>query len=124
MTDDRKGTVPVWMLATGDVRVPALTEGGPMTAERLTELRSVLAGLVEEPIATLEAHPLPDRLDRGRGIPLDAVSPLAQHLSQLITQSARSSSAPTTATVAGGCLYRMVIPAKVAAQLGQGASAR
>jgi hypothetical protein len=118
MTDDRKGTVPVWMLATGDVRVPALTGDGPMTAERLAELRSVLAGLAEEPIATLEAHPLPDRLDRGRGIPLDAASPLAQHLSQLITQSARSSSA--SAPAIGEGLYRMVIPAKVAAQFGQG----
>ncbi len=122
MTDDRKGTIPVWTLATGDVRVPALTGDGPMTAERLAELRTVLAGLAEEPIATLEAHPLPDRLDRRRGIPLDAASPLAQHLSQLIAQSVRGSSASTTATAtaAGEGLYRMVIPAKVAARLGQG----
>ncbi|NNJ05072.1 hypothetical protein HHX38_13125 [Streptomyces sp. PKU-MA01144] len=118
MTHDRKEAVPVWTLATGDVRVPALTGDGPMTAERLTELRSVLAGLAEEPIATLEVHPLPGRLDRGRGIPLDAASPLAQHLSQLITQSARNPA--TSATVAGEGLYRMVIPAKVAAQFGQG----
>ncbi|MGW6644279.1 hypothetical protein [Streptomyces iakyrus] len=120
MTDDRKGTVPVWMLATGDVRVPAVAGDGPMTAERLAELRGVLAALAEEPIATIEAHPLPEQLDRGRGIPLDAASPLAQHLSQLITQSARGSSASTTATAAGEGLYRMVIPAKVAAQFGQG----
>lgn len=121
MTDDRKRTVPVWTLATGDVRVPALTGDGPMTAERLTELRSVLAGLADEPIATLEVHPLPDRLDRGRGIPLDAASPLAQHLSQLIAQSARGSSASApAATAVGEGLYRMVIPAKVAAQVGQG----
>ncbi|MEU3097007.1 hypothetical protein ABZ690_20020 [Streptomyces sp. NPDC006967] len=119
MTDDRKGTVPVWTLATGDVRVPALTGDGPMTAERLAELRTVLAGLADEPIATLEAHPLPDQLDRGRGIPLDAASPLAQHLSQLITQSARGSSASAPAAVGEG-LYRMVIPAKFAAQFGQG----
>ncbi|MEU0216906.1 hypothetical protein ABZ281_18085 [Streptomyces sp. NPDC006265] len=120
MTDDRKGTVPVWMLATGDVRVPAVTGDGPMTAERLAELRGVLAVLAEEPIATLEAHPLPEQFDRGRGIPLDAASPLAQHLSQLITQSARGSSASATTTAAGEGLYRMVIPAKVAAQFGQG----
>jgi hypothetical protein len=120
MTDDRKGTVPVWMLATGDVRVPAVTGDGPMTAERLAELRGVLAALAEEPIATLEAYPLPEQLDRGRGIPLDAASPLAQHLSQLITQSARGSSASTATTAAGEGLYRMVIPAKVAAQFGQG----
>jgi hypothetical protein len=120
MTDDRKAIVPVWTLATGDVRVPALAGDEPMTAERLAELRSVLAGLADEPIATLEVHPLPDKLDRSRGIPLDAVSPLAQHLSQLITQSARSSSLAATATAASEGLYRMVVPAKVAAQLGQG----
>ncbi|MFJ9198811.1 hypothetical protein [Streptomyces flaveolus] len=123
MTDDRKGTVPVWTLATGDVRVPALAGDEPMTSGRLAELRSVLASLAEGPIATLEAHPLPDRIDRDRGIPLDAASPLAQHLSQLITQSARSSSASASASAAtavGEGLYRMVIPAKVAAQFGQG----
>jgi hypothetical protein len=120
MTDDRKAIVPVWTLATSDVRVPALTGDEPMTAERLAELRTVLAGLADEPIATLEVHPLPDKLDRNPGIPLDAASPLAQHLSQLITQSARSSSAAATATAAGEGLYRMVVPAKVAAQFGQG----
>ncbi|WP_127355835.1 hypothetical protein [Actinacidiphila soli] len=120
MTDDRKAIVPVWTLATGDIRVPALTGDEPMTAERLAELRSVLAGLADEPIATLEVHPLPDKLDRSRGIPLDVASPLAQHLSQLITQSARSSSAAATATAAGEGLYRMVVPAKVVAQFGQG----
>ncbi|WP_406082352.1 hypothetical protein OG468_35060 [Streptomyces zaomyceticus] len=120
MIDYRKATVPVWTLATGDVRVPALTGEKPMTAERLRELRSVLAALADESIATLEVHPLPDKVDRSRGIPLDAVSPLAQHLSQLVTQSARGSSAAATATAAGEGLYRMVVPAKVAAQFGQG----
>ncbi|WP_324785183.1 hypothetical protein [Streptomyces sp. H51] len=120
MTDDRTAIVPVWTLATGDVRVPALAGDEPMTAERLAELRGVLAALADEPIATLEVHPLHDKLDRGRGIPLDAASPLAQHLSQLITQSARSSSTAVKSTVAGESLYRMVVPAKVAAQLGQG----
>lgn len=120
MIDYRKATVPVWTLATGDVRVPDVTGDGPMTAERVAELRGVLAALADEPIATLEAHPLPDELDRSRGISLDAASPLAQHLSQLITQSARSSSTAARATAAGEGLYRMVVPAKVAAQLGQG----
>ncbi|MFZ3473616.1 hypothetical protein ACODT3_08145 [Streptomyces sp. 4.24] len=120
MTDDRGAIIPVWTLATGDVRVPALAGDEPMTAERLAELRSVLAGLANEPIATLEAHPLPDKLDRGRGIPLDAASPLAEHLAKLIKQSARGSSVPATAAAAGEGLYRMVVPAKVVAQLGQG----
>ncbi|MFD6885403.1 hypothetical protein [Streptomyces sp. NPDC059957] len=120
MTDDRKAVIPVWTLATGDVRVPALAGDEPMTAARLAELRSVLAGLADEPIATLEAHPLPDRLERSRGIPLDAASPLAKHLSKLITQSARDSSVAAGAAAAGDGLYRMVVPAKVVSQLGQG----
>lgn len=120
MTDDSKAIVPVWTLSTGDVRVPAVTVDERMTAERLTELRSVLAALADHPVATLEVHPLPDKVDLSRGIPLDAASPLAQHLSQLITQSARSSSVAATATAAGEGLYRMVVPAKVAAEFSQG----
>lgn len=122
MIDYRKATpVPVWTLATGDVRVPAVAGDGPMTAERLAELRGVLAALADRPIATLELHPLPDKLDRGRGISLDAASPLAQHLSQLISQSARGSATAAKATASGEGLYRIVVPAKVAKQLGQGA---
>ncbi|MET9100688.1 hypothetical protein [Streptomyces antibioticus] len=120
MTDDSKAIVPVWTLATGDVRVPALTGDEPMTPERLAELRGVLAALADAPIATLEAHPLPEKVDRSRGISLDAASPLAQHLSQLITQTAQSSSAAAKATASGEGLYRMVIPAKVASQVAQG----
>lgn len=120
MTDDNKAIVPVWTLVTGDVRVPAVPVDESMTAARLTELRTVLAALAEQPIATLEVHPLPDKVDLSHGMPLDAASPLAQHLSQLITQSARSSSVAATATAAGEGLYRMVVPAKVAAQVSQG----
>ncbi|MFE2718496.1 hypothetical protein ACFXKI_42845 [Streptomyces mirabilis] len=120
MPEARKAIVPVWTLATGDVRVPALAGDEPMTAERLAELRGVLAALAEAPIATLEVHPLPAKLDRSRGIPLDAASPLAQHLSQFITQSTRSSLTAARATATGENLYVMVVPAKVAAQLGQG----
>ncbi|MGN9761073.1 hypothetical protein [Streptomyces sp. SD31] len=120
MTDDRKTTVPVWTLATADVRVSGVTAGESMTAERLAELRGVLAVLADQPIVTLEAHPLPDKIDRGRGIPLDAASPLAQHLSQFITQSTRTSLTTARATASGENLYRMVVPAKVAAQFGQG----
>ncbi|THA76245.1 hypothetical protein [Streptomyces sp. A0592] len=120
MTDDRRTTVPVWTLATADVRVPGLAAGESMTAERLAELRGVLAVLADEPIVTLEVHPLPEKIDRSRGIPLDAASPLAQHLSQFITQSARSSLTVARATGSGEGLYRMVVPAKVAARFGQG----
>ncbi len=120
MADDNNAIVPVWTLATGDVRAPALTLDEPMTAERLTELRGALAAMADQPIATLEVHPLPDKLDRSRGISLDAASPLAQHLSQLITQSARNSPVVAAATPTGEGLYRMVVPAKVAAEFAQG----
>lgn len=120
MTEDDKAIVPVWTLATGDITVPAVTMDQPMSAERLTELRTVLAALADQPIATLEVHPVPDRLDRTRGIHLDAASPLAKHLSELINQSAQGSSVTAVATSADEVLYRMVVPAKVAAEVGQG----
>ncbi|GAA4017126.1 hypothetical protein GCM10022384_69900 [Streptomyces marokkonensis] len=120
MIDYRRATVPVWTLATRDVQVPAVIGDGPMTAERLAELRGALAALADQPIATLEAHPLPDKLDRSRGIPLDAASPLAQHLSQLITESAKASAMAAKATASGEILCRVVVPAKVAAEFGQG----
>lgn len=120
MADNSKAIVPVWTLATGDVRLPEMIADELMSAERLTELRSVLAALADQPVATLEVHPLPGTLDRSHGIPLDAASPLAQHLSQLITQSARSSSVAATATGGGEGLYRIVVPAKVADQFAKG----
>ncbi|MEU0499229.1 hypothetical protein [Mycobacterium sp. NPDC006124] len=85
-----------------------------MTPERLSELRSVLATLADSPITTLEAHPMPTNVDTSSGIPLAAASPLAQSLSQLITQTTKAG------TTGGETLYRMVVPAKVAAQFGQG----
>jgi hypothetical protein len=121
MIDYRKAAhVPVWTLATRDVQVPAVIGDGPMTAERLAELRGVLSALADHPIATLEAHPLPDKLDRSRGIPLDAASPLAQHLSQLLTESAKTSATAARATASGEILCRVVVPAKVAEDFGQG----
>jgi hypothetical protein len=120
MTAEGAEIVPVWTLATGDVHVPAVALDEPLTAERLTELRGVLAALSDQPIATLEVHPLPEKFDRSRGIPLDSASPLAQHLSQLIAESSRTSPMVKTATAADEVLYRMVVPKKFAAQLGQG----
>jgi hypothetical protein len=93
---------------------------GPMTATRLAELRTVLAALADKPIATLEVHPLPEKVDLSRGIPLDAASPLAHHLTDLITESAKSSPVVGTATSSGESLFRMVVPAKVAARVSQG----
>lgn len=118
MTDsDTKTLLPVWALGTEDTEVSAFADDRPLTPERLADLRGALAVMADQPIATLEAHPLPATLDRGHGIPLSAASPLAQHLSQLISRSATR----TPAVLDGGeLLYRMVIPAKVAREVGQG----
>ncbi|MGK5444192.1 hypothetical protein ACSNN7_20570 [Micromonospora sp. URMC 105] len=120
MTTDNKAPVPVWTLATEAVSVPDVLGDGGMTPARLVELRTVLATLADSPIATLEAHPISIKRDRNGGIPLHAASPLAQQLSHLVTQTAKS--APPTLNVAatGEVLYRMVVPAKVAAQVGKG----
>ena len=112
--------MPVWTLATTDVDVPTVLDG-PMTSSRLAELRTGLAALANTAIATLEAHPVPKGLDRSRGIALDAASPLAKHLSQLISQTAKSTSgAGANIGTTGEVLYRMVVPGKVAAQVGKG----
>lgn len=115
---DSKAVVPVWTLATRDVSVPAIMDD-TMTPERLGELRTVLAAMADSPIATLEAHPMPKDLDRGARIHLDRASPLATHLSQLVGQTSKAAPAASTAA-AGEVLYRMVVPAKVAAQVGSG----
>ena len=115
---DSNAVVPVWTLATRDVSVPAIMDEA-MTPERLGELRTVLAAMADAPIATLEAHQMPKDLDRGQGIHLDCASPLATHLSQLVGQTSKAAPAASTAA-ASEVLYRMVIPAKVAAQVGSG----
>ncbi|WP_101947996.1 hypothetical protein [Mycobacterium sp. 3519A] len=120
MTAEDAPIVPVWTLATEQVDLPDVTCGANMTPERLAELRTVLATLADTPIATLEAHPLSTKRNRAGGIPLDAASPLAQNLSLLMSQSAKSSSAVANVAASGEVLYRMVVPAKVAAQVGKG----
>ncbi|OBG34925.1 hypothetical protein [Mycolicibacter heraklionensis] len=116
MANQGETAVPVWMLATQEVAMPPIMGDGAMTPERLGELRTVLAAMADSPIATLEAHPLPAQVDRSRGMHLDAASPLASHLSQLISQTSKA----TPGAAAGETLYRMVVPAKVAAQVGGG----
>ncbi|MFG3707078.1 hypothetical protein ACGF7U_20470 [Micromonospora sp. NPDC047670] len=120
MTIDNNAPVPVWPLATEAVSVPNLLGDEGMTPARLAELRTALATLADSPIATLEAHPISTKRERNGGITLHAASPLAQQLSQLVAQTAKS--APPTLNVAatGDVLYRMVVPAKVAAQVGKG----
>ncbi|ALU39048.1 hypothetical protein AS188_04000 [Kocuria flava] len=119
MTADNNSPVPVWTLATKDESVPNILGDASMTPARLAELRTALASLAAAPIATLEAHPMSAKRDRNAGIPLSAASPLAQQLSQLVTRTAKS--APTAnISDSGEVLYRMVVPAKVAAQVGKG----
>lgn len=121
MSDENTPVVPVWTLSTSDAPgVPALTGEDTLTPERLADLRSALATFSSAPLVTLEAHALPKKRERTTGLPLDAVSPLAQELSRLVAAHAKS--VPAVAKVAGSgeVLYRMVVPAKVAAQLGKG----
>ncbi|WP_432927410.1 hypothetical protein ACQPZZ_38885 [Microbispora sp. CA-135349] len=120
MTTGDEVSLPVWTLATEALSVPDVLGDEGMTPARLAELRTVLATLADSPIATLEAHPMSTRRDRNGGISLHAASPLAQQLSHLVAQTAKS--APPTLNVAttGEVLYRMVVPAKVAAQVGKG----
>jgi hypothetical protein len=120
VTTDNKTLVPVWTLATEAVSVSNVLGDDGMTPARLAELRTVLAALADSPIVTLEAHPISTKSDRNGGIVLHAASPLAKQLSQLVTETAKS--APPTLNVAatGDVLYRMVVPAKVAAQVGKG----
>jgi hypothetical protein len=120
VTAESNTPVPVWTLATEDVSVPDVLGGEGMTPARLAELRTVLATLAAAPIATLEAHPIETRRERNGGIALHAASPLAQQLSQLVSQTAKSASPTLSAASSGDVLYRMVVPAKVAAQVGKG----
>lgn len=113
-------SVPVWTLSTANVvNVPPIADGAALTPERLAELRAALAAISAVPLVTLEAHPLPKKRDRSAGLPLDAVSPLAQELARLV---ASTKSVPAVGEIAdsGEVLYRMVVPTKVAAQLGKG----
>jgi len=121
MCDRYEGPVPVLTLATGEVGNVPTVQDGPMTAERLMDLRGVLAVMAEHPIATLEIRPMSERASRDKGILLSPVSPLAKHLSQLISETSRKSTAVAKAAGTGETLYRMVVPSKFAAQFGTGA---
>lgn len=121
MTDGGGAIVPVWTLATGDVAVPALLGDGPMTAERLRELRGALAAMADRPIVTLELYSAPGKVERQHGVSLDAASPLARQLSELISRSKGGSPAVSRALEGGEQLYRMVVPDKFATAISAGA---
>ncbi len=122
MNDTDAPVVPVWTLCTSEAttRVPAGADEGNLTPERLTELRGALATFSSAPLVTLEAHPLAKRRGGPGGLPLHAMSPLAQELSRLV--AGRAQSVPAVAQIAESSevLYKMVVPAKVAAQVGKG----
>lgn len=121
MSDENTTVVPVWTLSTASgVPVPVAMGGDAITQERLAEMRLALAAFSEAPLVTLEAHPLTRKRDRSAGLSLGAVSPLAQELSRLVAQNAGEVPAVAKAADAGEVLYRMVVPAKVASQLGKG----
>ncbi|MGV6991247.1 hypothetical protein ACUY3U_07255 [Gordonia amicalis] len=106
--------IPVWTVATADADVPAVIGDKTLTSERLSSLRNALAAMSDTPITTLEARDVPESVDRSKGIHFHGVSPLAQQLSQLVSKT------PKVVTDGGETLYRMVVPAKVAAQVGGG----
>ncbi|MDQ0744664.1 hypothetical protein QFZ62_001972 [Clavibacter sp. B3I6] len=126
MTFDNSALVPVWTLATEAVSLPSVLGGGDLTPARLGELRTALATLAASPIATLEVRPVTTPRDPHQGIRLQAASPLAKQLSQLVSDTAKSASTAKAAgpaldaAASGEVLYRMVVPAKVAAQVGTG----
>lgn len=117
---DENALVPVWTPATEAEAVPDLVGDADMTPEWLADLRTALATFAQAPIATLEMHPIERRRDSAGGIALHASSPLAQQLSQLVTQTARSAPAKVDVATSGEVLYRMVVPAKVASQVSKG----
>lgn len=121
MSDVNGTVVPLWTLSTAEAStaVPAFPDEGELTPERLSELRSALAAFASAPLVTLEAHPLPVKHDRTSGLPLGAMSPLAQEISRLVANSPKVP-AVTQIAQSGEVLYRMHVPAKVASQFGKG----
>lgn len=121
MSDVDGTVVPLWTLSTvqGSTAIPAFPDEGGLTPGRVSELRSALAAFASAPLVTLEAHPLPGKRDRTSGLPLGAMSPLAQEISRLVANSPKVP-AVTKVAHSGEVLYRMHVPAKVASQLGKG----
>lgn len=120
--NDAHGTpVPIWTLSTTEgASAPALTADGGLTPERLTELRTALAAFASAPLVTLEAHPLRERREPSTGLTLHAASPLAKELSRLVAADAQKVPAVAQVAASGEVLYRMVVPARVAAEFGKG----
>src|SRR3954451_10809185 len=86
--------VPVWILGTESAKglqaKNGVVPGDGITAERLAQLREGLASLLDTPLVSLEAYQLPTESQVLGGRLLDAASPLAQHLGNLLQHSAGS----------------------------------
>jgi hypothetical protein len=116
--------VPVWTLATNSekvsqaVQLPVAHEG--MTAERLVGLRQALAAFLDAPLVTVEAYALPPQTHFSGGKLLDAASPLALELRNLLKLPADAANSSEAVAKSSETLYRMVVPRRLAAQLGKG----
>lgn len=117
--------VPVWLVSgevSGEPSNDISLQGfdGPLTAERVTRLRDALGSFLDVPLISIEARPMPTGSSVTGGQLLDAASPLARHLADLLRAAPQSNVAVAAVAAESEVLYRMVVPAKVAAQLGQG----
>ena len=110
--------VPVWTLTTENVDLPQIGGDDVMTPARLEELRTALATLAKTPLVTLEAYAETSGGERRDGISLGAASPLAKTLATLVSEAATATQSASRVAASGEVLYRMVVPAKVAAQVG------
>lgn len=120
MTAEETELVPVWTLATESLDLPKISSNEVMTPAKLDDLRTALATLADSPLVTLEAHAKPADEERRDGISLGATSPLARGLANLVSEAATTVQSASKVTASGEMLYRMVVPAKVAAQVGGG----
>jgi hypothetical protein len=116
--------VPVWTIAADgdklDCAMPIPIDAKGLTPERLSQLRDALSSFLDTPLVTIEAYRLPANANPSGGRLLDASTPLATHLADLIRRSAASLPEAAAGGSASETLYRMVIPGKLAAQMGNG----
>lgn len=113
--------VPVWALSAAEAAgIPSIPDTGGLTRERLNELRTAMAAFSNAPLITLEAYPLTSPVETKGAMALSAVSPLAQQLKELISAAPKNTKQVAAVADSGEVLYRMVVPAKAVAQVGEG----
>ncbi|MGW5080175.1 hypothetical protein [Micromonospora echinospora] len=88
--------VPIWALATDPEKVSRAAElpvdHKGMTPEQLAGLRQALAAFLDTPLVTVEAYTLPATAHLRGGRLLDAASPLAVQLRNLLKVPTNGSS--------------------------------